>query len=62
MTLDKDEKIKIFIVTAIILIFFSFMGIKPYFEMKAFNKFSDQKATYWDAMFTELRVIPQKND
>lgn len=28
--------------------------------MKAFNKFSETKATYWDALFTELRVIPDK--
>ena len=30
-----------------------------YFEMRAFNKFSKVKATVWDAVFTELRVIPQ---
>ena len=29
---------------------------QPYFEAKAFNKFSDTKATYWDAMWTKLRV------
>ena len=31
---------------------------QPYFEAKAFNKFTDgPKATYWDAMWTELRVM-----
>ena len=33
---------------------------QPYFEAKAFNKFtSGPKATYWDAMWTELRVISE---
>lgn len=31
---------------------------QPYFEARAFNKFSKTKATYWDALVTELRVIP----
>jgi len=30
--------------------------IQPYFEMKAFNKFSDKKASYFDAMFSQLRI------
>ena len=28
-----------------------------YFEMKAFNKFSEQKATLVDAMFAKLRIM-----
>ncbi len=30
-----------------------------YFEMQSFNKFSKVKASYWDALWVELRVIPQ---
>ena len=32
--------------------------LQPYFEARSFNKFSKTKATYWDAMITSLRVIP----
>lgn len=33
---------------------------QPYFEAKTFNKFtSGPKATYWDAMWTELRVMSE---
>lgn len=31
--------------------------VKPYFEMKTFNKFSDKKATYLDAVFSDLRIV-----
>lgn len=30
---------------------------QPYFEMRTFNKFSNQKATYFDAVFSNLRII-----
>lgn len=30
---------------------------QPYFEMKTFNKFSETKANYFDAVFARLRVI-----
>ena len=30
--------------------------VQPYFEMRAFNKFSDKKATYMDALFSQLRI------
>ena len=30
--------------------------VQPYFEMRAFNKFNDQKATYIDALFSNLRI------
>lgn len=33
---------------------------QPYFEARAFNKFTDgPKATYWDALWTELRVMAE---
>ena len=31
---------------------------QPYFEARTFNKFSDKKATYFDALVSELRVMP----
>ena len=37
-----------------------FVIIQPYFEMKTFNKFSETKATYFDAVFSKLRVMPVK--
>ncbi len=38
----------------------AFWLVPPYFEARAFNKFSKTKATYWDALWTELRVLPDK--
>jgi hypothetical protein len=31
---------------------------QPYFEKEAFNKFSNTKATYWDALVSDLRILP----
>lgn len=36
--------------------------IQPYFEMKAFNKFSGTKVTYWDALVSDLRIITDKKN
>lgn len=34
--------------------------MQPYFESRAFNKFTTgPKATYWDALWTDLRVTPK---
>jgi prepilin-type N-terminal cleavage/methylation domain-containing protein len=57
--------IELFIVIAIFGIIASLIGsilIKPYFEMRTFNKFNEsgEKATYFDALFSELRVEAQK--
>ena len=35
------------------------MLVQPYFEMRTYNKFKSAdkpEATYWDAMFAELRI------
>jgi len=33
---------------------------QPYWEARAFNKFTTgPKASYWDAVWTELRVMPK---
>lgn len=34
--------------------------IQPYFEKETFNKFSKTKATYWDALSSDLKIIPDK--
>jgi len=46
------ELLTVIMIVAII----SGVFVQPYFEMKAFNKFSSNKATYIDAMFSQLRI------
>lgn len=48
------------VVGLIILALLILLGIvmQPYFEARSFNKFSKIKATYWDAVWTQLRVMP----
>lgn len=44
------------ILTIIVL---AVLAIQPYYEAKTFNKYRKQgepEATYWDAMFSNLRV------
>lgn len=47
------EKLIIWLLVAI----FAGALIEPYYEAKTFNKFSNQKATYWDAVFGDLRIF-----
>jgi len=60
--MDKE-----FIWFVVIMVFCTLFIILPtvigsaYFEMRAFNKFSEQKATLTDAMFSRLRIVA-KND
>lgn len=43
-----------------LLTLFALIVLQPYFEAMAFNKFTTgPKATYWDAVWTELRVTPR---
>ena len=51
------KNLLIALVFLIFLVGLMYPIIQPYFEMKAFNKFSIKKATYWDALFSELRII-----
>lgn len=53
--MNKDrEWIGAIIVLSIILAIFL---IQPSYEAKTFNKFAGEtKATYWDAVFTQLRI------
>jgi len=43
--------IALFVIGAII-----FGALTPYFEAKSFNECTGGHATYWTALFTELRV------
>ena len=52
------DKLTDFLIAICIIGFIFALTIPPYFEMRTFNKFSDKKATYIDALFSELRVIP----
>ena len=54
--LSKKDKKQMFSFFLIILIVVLGFASQPYFEARAFNKFSDIKASYWDAVFTSLRV------
>ena len=55
--MDKETKIIITIITAIVVAVIAYGLLQPYFEMKTFNRFSDKKATYLDATFSNLRII-----
>ena len=61
--MNHDDKLLTLIlsVCAVGLLLALAVGIlQPYFEARAFNKFTDgPKATYWDAMWTELRVMAE---
>ena len=55
----KDWILMTLIGVILALVVIVIMG-QPYFEASAFNKFtSGPKATYWDALWTELRVTPR---
>jgi hypothetical protein len=41
---------------AVALIGISIALAQPYFEAKSFNRLTGGNATYWDALFSELRV------
>jgi hypothetical protein len=58
----EDVKISfVFIVLALLVVGPSLLLLmQPYLEARAFNKFtSGPKATYWDALWSELRVMPK---
>lgn len=39
-------------------LFMAMIFIQPYFEMRTFNRFSKVKASYVDALYSELRIYP----
>lgn len=54
---------EILVNVVIAAVIFSIIGgvlLLPYFEARTFNKFTDgPKATYFDALFSELRVMSE---
>ena len=44
------------VVFLIIVVSIGFVIIAPYYEAKSFNDCTGGRATYWTAVFTELRV------
>ena len=52
----KEETAVVLGMAAIIIIGVTCGLAQPYFEAKSFNKLTGGNATYWDAMWTELRV------
>lgn len=51
-----DEK-KIAVISCVFLLLtIIVLALPPYFEAKAFNRVSEKKVTYWDAVFLDLRV------
>lgn len=47
------------VLIAVLLTFaaiFAFVGAQPYFEMQSYNRLTGSHATYWDAVWIELRV------
>ena len=56
----KDDTFQIVAGLTVVVIALSLWALQPLFEAKAYNKFTDgPKATYWDAMWTNLRVTSQ---
>jgi len=51
-----DEKKITVIYCVLILATIIFVALAPYFEAEAFNRLSEKKVTYWDAVFLDLRV------
>jgi len=55
--MNKLDKMLITVIAALILITLGIAAIQPHFEAKAYNKLTGGNATYWDALFTELRIV-----
>lgn len=44
----------------VILSILIYIFVRPYFEARSFNRFSEHQATYGDAFWTDLRILPQQ--
>ena len=53
-----DDNLKITLWGIFFVVVIGIGLLQPYFEMKTFNKFSNVEASYWDAVFSNLRVTP----
>ena len=57
--MDKSDYIQMFIYGSIIVLGLAYYFVQSYFEMSAFNRFSNVQATYLDALFSNLRIVPR---
>ena len=48
--------LELLVIPFMVLVLIGGWVIKSHFEKKAFNKFSEEKATLTDAMFSNLRI------
>jgi hypothetical protein len=53
-----DDAVAYTLLTIFGVILLVWVFVLPYFEARTFNKFSKTKATYFDAVVSDLRVIP----
>ena len=56
------ENILVGLVAIAVVLVILVLPLQPYFEMKSFNKFRPEgtpKATYWDALWADLRVTSE---
>lgn len=56
--MSKEDKIGLGIIIGFVVVMLVFAVVQPYFEARTFNKFSSTKATYLDALVSQLRVLP----
>jgi len=60
--MDEDTKFGVVVSLCVlaVVVAIAVVVLQPFFEARAFNKFtSGRRATYWDACWTELRVMPK---
>lgn len=57
--MDEDKVLAIF-AGCLILFFVGLALLQPYFEAKTFNSCTHSNASYFDAMFTQLRAFDCK--
>jgi len=54
MRTAEDNMTVLFVIAIVFAL--SIGAAQPYFEAKSFNKLTGGNATWWDALWTELRV------
>ena len=45
-------------IAIVLLVAIGILVVRAHFEAATFNKFSLTKATFWDALWADLRVLP----